>query len=61
MFPGSLPLIFNGSVLGHENCSMYAGVQCTQLFNLVGSTVWPCMCVACIAFFDQWATFEDVT
>ena len=33
MYPGSLPLIFNGSVPGHEKlfnvrrCSMYAGVQ----------------------------------
>ena len=45
MYPGSLPLIFNGSVPGHEKlfnvrrCSMYAGVQCTQVFNLAGSTV----------------------
>ena len=40
MYPGSLPLVFNGSVPGHEklNCSMYAGVQCTQVFNLTGST-----------------------
>ena len=22
-----------------KNCSMYAGVQCTQVFNLAGSTV----------------------
>ena len=22
------------------NCSMYAGVQCTQVFNLTGSTVY---------------------
>ena len=33
MYPGSLPLIFNGSVPGHEKlfnvrrCSMYTGVQ----------------------------------
>ena len=33
MYPGSLPLIFNGCVPGHEKlfnvrrCSMYAGVQ----------------------------------
>ena len=24
-----------------KNCSMYAGVQCTQVFNLAGSTVSP--------------------
>ena len=33
MYPGSLPLIFNGNVPGHEKlfnvrrCSMYTGVQ----------------------------------
>ena len=43
MYPGSLPLIFNGSVPGHEKvfnvrrCSMYTGVQfdrfhCTYQF-----------------------------
>ena len=39
MYPGGLPMIFNGSVPGHKKCSMYAGVQCTQVFNLTGSTV----------------------
>ena len=39
MYPGSLPLIFNGSVPGHEKmfnvrrCAMYTGVR------LAGSTV----------------------
>ena len=42
MYPGSLPLILNGSVPGYEKflCSMYAGVQYTQVFNLTGSTVF---------------------
>ena len=46
MYPGSLPLIFNGSVPGHEKlfnvrrCSMYTGVQfdrfhCTDILELV--------------------------
>ena len=40
MYPGSLPLIFNGSVPGHKTlfnvrrCSMYTG------FNLAGSTIY---------------------
>ena len=42
MYPGSLPLIFNGIVPGHE---MYAGVQCTQVFNLTGTTVLPLLSV----------------
>ena len=44
MYPGRLPLIFNGSVPGHEKlfnvrrCSMYTGVQfdrfhCTGMYS----------------------------
>ena len=47
MYPGSLPLIFNGSVPGHEKmfnvrrCSMYTGVQldrfhCSYTRDLTG-------------------------
>ena len=36
--PGSLPLIFNGC-RDMQNRSMYAGVQCTLVFNLTDSTV----------------------
>ena len=39
MYPGSLPLIFNGSVPGHEKLFNFAGVQCKQVFNLTGSTL----------------------
>ena len=45
MYPGSLPLIFNGGVPGHEKlfnvrrCSMYTGVQfdrfhCVYIYTL---------------------------
>ena len=33
-----------------KNCSMYAGVQCTQVFNLTGSTVYIYVCV-CMCMF----------
>ena len=39
MYPGSLPLILMGVCRDMKNCSMYAGVQCTQVFNLTGSAV----------------------
>ena len=44
MYPGSLPLIFNGSVPGHEKlfnvrrCSMYTGVQFGRFHCIVAPT-----------------------
>ena len=41
MYPGSLPLIYNGSVPGHEKlfnvrrCSMYTGVQFDRFHCIV--------------------------
>ena len=49
MYPGSLPLIFNGSVPGHEKlfnvrrCSMYRGVQFDRF--LVYINMYVCMYV----------------
>ena len=42
MYPGSLPLIFNGSLPGHEKvfnvgrCSMYTGVQFGRFHCILG-------------------------
>ena len=49
MYPGSLPLIFNGSVPGHEQlfnvrrCSKYTGVQFDR-FNCK----WDIKCNVCM-------------
>ena len=40
MYPGSLPLISMGVCLDMKFFSMYAGVQCTQVFNLTDSIVY---------------------
>ena len=47
MYPGSLPLIFNGSVPGLEKmfnvrrCSMYTGVQFDRFHCILGIKVLP--------------------
>ena len=55
MYPGSLPLIFNGSVPGHEKlfnvrrCSMYTGVQFDRFHCIYKVTchLWCCLVMKC--------------